>query len=70
MTLEDQRGDQRIEEIERLAEGVFGSKEKARQWLASPNLALGASPESMLDTAEGRNEVRKMLAAIAAGGAV
>lgn len=70
MTSDGLRGDRRIKEIERLAEEVFGSKEKARQWLASLNLALGVSPESMLDTEAGRNEVRKMLAAIATGGAV
>ncbi len=70
MTLDDQRGDQRIDEIECLAERVFGSEKGARRWLATPNLALGTSPEAMLHTAEGRDEVRRVLAAIAAGGTV
>lgn len=59
-----------IEEIEQLAAEVFGSAEMAKQWLSAPNLVLGASPASMLNTEAGRNEVRKVLMAVAAGGVV
>lgn len=61
-------GIQRIEEIERLALRVFGTGKQARRWLDTFNLALGAPPASMLDTPEGREEVRKVLAAIETGG--
>lgn len=53
-----------------MAVRVFGSKKKAQHWLSTRNLALGASPASMLNTEAGRNEVRKVLTAIAGGGAV
>ncbi len=70
MASSNQQRDLRIDEIEHLAAQVFGSEEKARQWLSAPNLTLGASPASQLDSEAGRNEVRKILTAIASGGAV
>ncbi len=63
-------GIQRIEGVERLALRVFGTGKQARRWLDTFNAALGAPPASMLDTPEGRDEVRKVLAAIETGGAV
>jgi uncharacterized protein (DUF2384 family) len=36
--------------------------------MLAPNLALGESPLSLLDTDAGADEVRKILAAIAYGG--
>ncbi len=55
-------------DIEELALKVFGNKGKAHAWLSSYHLTLGATPAAMLGTEEGRDEVRKMLVAIAAGG--
>ena len=59
----------RIAKIESEAEVVFGSSEKAKEWLFSENKALGEMPITMLDTDTGTSEVRKMLSAIAYGGA-
>ncbi len=70
MTSDNQEREPRIEEIERLTAQVFGSEKKARQWLSATNLVLGVPPASMLDTEAGRNEVRKVLAAIATGGVI
>lgn len=61
---------ERLAMIEDAAEKVFGSEELARSWLMRKNLAFGDSPLSMLDTETGAGEVRKVLAAIAYGGAV
>jgi uncharacterized protein (DUF2384 family) len=70
MTQATQQKKQRIDEIERLATDVFGSKEKGKEWLGAKNLALGATPKSKLDTIEGATEVRKILTTIATGGVV
>jgi putative toxin-antitoxin system antitoxin component (TIGR02293 family) len=58
----------RIALIEAEAEGVFDSSDLAKRWMLEPNLALGESPLSLLDTDTGADEVRKVLAAIAYGG--
>lgn len=58
----------RIAIIEEEAKEVFDSEEVAKRWLLEPNLALGDSPLSLLDTGTGADEVRKVLAAIAYGG--
>ncbi|WP_298195494.1 MbcA/ParS/Xre antitoxin family protein [Ferrovum sp.] len=42
----------------------------ALNWLTRENAALDATPLSMLDTETGAGEVRKVLSAIAYGGAV
>lgn len=60
----------RIALIEAEAEQVFGSAELAKQWMLSNNLVLGESPLSLLDTDAGSAEVRRILSAIAHGGAV
>ena len=60
----------RIALIEDEAEKVFGTSDMARDWLTKMNVSLGASPLSMLDTETGAGEVRKILSAIAYGGAV
>lgn len=55
-------------DVEKLAIEVFRDKEKAQAWLSAHNLVLGMAPASMLGTDAGRNEVRKVLVAIATGG--
>jgi putative toxin-antitoxin system antitoxin component (TIGR02293 family) len=59
----------RVADIIRLAEETFGGREAATRWLKIPNLALGATPLSMLDTEPGANEVRRILSSINYGGA-
>jgi putative toxin-antitoxin system antitoxin component (TIGR02293 family) len=61
---------ERIALIENEAEKVFGTSDMARDWLTKKNAALGDTPLSMLDTETGAGEVRKVLSAIAYGGAV
>ena len=58
----------RIALIRAEAERVFISPDLARRWMLEPNLALGESPLSLLDTEVGGDEVRKVLAVIAYGG--
>ena len=60
----------RIALIEIEAEKVFGTSEMALKWLTKMNASLGDTPLSMLDTETGAGEVRKILSAIAYGGAV
>lgn len=60
----------RIALIENEAEKVFGTSGMARDWLTKINASLGDTPLSMLDTETGAGEVRKILSAIAYGGAV
>jgi len=59
----------RIALIEAEAEDVFTSPDLAKNWMLQPNLALGEPPLSLLDTDIGANEVRKVLVAMAYGGA-
>ncbi len=59
-----------LDEILSLATDVFGSPEKAQEWLTSNNLALGYPPVDLLSTADGAAEVRKILSAISKGGVV
>lgn len=59
----------RIAAVEAEAEEVFDSQDLARRWMLEPNLALGEAPLSLLDTDAGADEVRKVLASIAYGGA-
>ena len=59
----------RVALIEVVAEDVFASPDLAKSWMLEPNLVLGESPLSILDTDIGADEVRKILAAIAYGGA-
>jgi len=61
---------ERIALIENEADKVFGTSDKALDWLTKNNAALGVTPLSMLDTETGAGEVRKVLSAIAYGGAV
>lgn len=60
----------RIALIEDEAEKVFGTSDMARDWLTKVNASLGDTPLSMLDTETGADEIRKILSAIAHGGAV
>lgn len=66
----DNRRSNRIAEIMAEAERTFSSSEKAQQWMAQRNAALGKTPLSMLETEAGACEVRKILASIAHGGVV
>ena len=58
----------RIALIEAEAGKIFESSDLAKRWMLEPNLALGESPLSLLDTDVGADEVRKVLASIAYGG--
>jgi len=59
----------RVADITRMAEGTFGGRQAATQWLKTPNFALdAATPLSVLDTEPGAREVRRILAAINHGG--
>lgn len=59
----------RIRLVEEEATRTFGSPELAKQWMASNNLALGCSPIAILASEDGLMEVRRILSAIAYGGA-
>lgn len=59
----------RIALVEAEAEDVFDSQDLAKRWMLEVNAALGDAPLSLLDTDTGADEVRKLLAAIAYGGA-
>lgn len=61
---------ERIALITDEAEKVFGEANSARSWLTEFNIVFGATPLSMMDTETGVGEVRKVLSAIAYGGAV
>lgn len=60
----------RIALLKAEAERVFTSPDLAKSWMLEPNVALGESPLSLLDTETGADEVRKVLVAIACGGVV
>jgi putative toxin-antitoxin system antitoxin component (TIGR02293 family) len=60
----------RLADVIRLAEETLGGRAAGTRWLKTPNLGLGdATPLSMLDTEPGAQEVRRILTAIAHGGA-
>jgi putative toxin-antitoxin system antitoxin component (TIGR02293 family) len=58
----------RLAEITRHAEQTFGDARTARDWLIAPNLALGASPLSLIDTETGAAQVRRVLGTLDYGG--
>lgn len=56
--------------VEKLAEDVFGDRDRASEWLKTSNISLGnVPPLSLLGTEIGRREVSRILNAIAYGGA-
>jgi len=58
----------RLAKILAFAESVLGTKEKARNWLQTPNRALGnVSPLSLLETEAGVDEVTNVLGRIEFG---
>lgn len=59
----------RIALIEAETEKVFGTTQKAKNWLLKPHLTLGDIPLALLDTDIGASEVKRVLNAIAYGGA-
>jgi len=58
----------RLAEIARRAEQAFGNPKAAREWLTAENLALGASPLSLIDTEAGAAQVRRVLGTLEYGG--
>lgn len=60
---------ERIAVIEAEAEEVFGTSEKAKSWMLKNHMTLGSAPLSLLDTDIGATEVRRVLNAVAYGGA-
>lgn len=60
---------ERIAVIEAEAEEVFGTPEKAKSWMLKNHMTLGSAPLSLLDTDIGATEVRRVLNAVAYGGA-
>ena len=58
----------RFAHITAMAESIFGSDEKAMQWLSKPKDRFsGKSPLSMLTTTEGASQVEEMLIQLAEG---
>ncbi len=58
----------RVARVLAAAEEVFGSREKAHQWLRRPTSGLaGEAPLDLLDTEEGAREVEIILGRIAHG---
>ncbi|WP_212745302.1 MbcA/ParS/Xre antitoxin family protein [Thermomonas fusca] len=51
----------------KLAQTVFDNTEKAKRWMATPNLILGATPLDLLGTDEGAKRVEDELTRIEHG---
>lgn len=64
------KNSQAIADIQIDAEEIFGSVEKAINWFNAHNLALNATPISLLKTDAGITEVQQVLNAIKYGGVV
>ncbi len=52
------------------AKEVFSDPEKAREWMNTPNVALGDKPISLLVSEDGEKSVLRALESIQAGGVV
>ncbi len=52
------------------AKEVFSDPEKAREWINTPNVALGDKPISLLVSEDGEKSVLRALESIQAGGVV
>lgn len=61
---------QSINRVLERAKEVFGDPEKAREWINTPNLALGNKPIALLETEEGEGAVLGVLNSIETGGVV
>ena len=57
-------------EILELALEVFGSEEKAQEWLNTENIALGDKPLTIAQSEKGLTQVKKILNSISYGGVV
>ena len=55
-------------QLGRFAEAVFDSSEKARRWMATPNVILGAAPVDLLGSDDGGKRVEEELMRIDHGG--
>lgn len=61
----------RLDEVVRMAEGIFESRKVAFSWMMLENIALGnAKPIELCDTDEGAAQVRRVLSAIEYGNLV
>jgi len=61
----------RLEEVTRIAEGIFKSKKIALSWMMRENIALGnAKPSELCDTDERAAQVCRVLSAIEHGNSV
>lgn len=61
---------QSINRVLQRAKEVFSDSEKAREWMDTPNLALGDKPVSLLVPEDGERAVLRVLASIESGGVV
>lgn len=61
---------QSINRVLERAKEVFGDPKKAREWMNTPNLALGNKPIALLETEEGEGTVLGVLNSIETGGVV
>lgn len=61
---------QSIKRVLQRAKEVFCDPEKAREWMDTPNLALGDKPVSFLVSEDGERAVLRVLASIESGGVV
>lgn len=59
-----------IKRVLERAKEVFSDPEKAREWMNTPNLALGDKPVCLLVSEDGEKYVLRALASIESGGVV
>ena len=60
-----------LQDLERLAEDTFASRDDALNWLSLPHPLLdGASPLQVAQTEEGAKKVQSMLVSIKYGGVI
>jgi putative toxin-antitoxin system antitoxin component (TIGR02293 family) len=70
LTITQMNHQQSIKRILQRAKEVFSDPEKAREWMNTPNLALGDKPVSLLVSEEGERAVLWILEIIESGGVV
>lgn len=60
-----------LQDVERLAEETFASRDEALNWLLKPHpLLAGASPRQVAQTEDGVRKIHSMLVTIKYGGVV
>jgi putative toxin-antitoxin system antitoxin component (TIGR02293 family) len=70
LTITQMNHQQSIKRILQRAKEVFSDPEKAREWMNTPNLALGDKPVSLLVSEDGERAVLRILEIIESGGVV